>query len=334
MMLLLKDSTHRNFHSRNILVRPFVFLVALLSALTPLASGQAQQPNSYAGFEDRKVASVSLSATTLMSTSAFRPMIRQKASQPFSQAAVQQSIAAFQETKLFSQVRLVVTPEPTGLNLVFILEPGYYVGLISFPGAISKFPYTRLLQAVNIPSQSEFTNDLLSQGQNALTHFFQTNGYFLASVTPQMQWDQQHKIANLVFVCRLDKLARLGEIHIDGVSEDEAAKLRGAMNSLWTKLKRSNVKGGQKYDARRIYQGVAEIRKELADEQRLRPRCASFQRTTIRARIAPSSIFKLLWARESSFASPALISGSARSGNLSPSIRKQLRTKASSMKAA
>lgn len=236
-----------------------------------LAFAQQQQPNSYAGFEGRKVQTVDVSATPLMDVSSFRPMIRQKAGQPFSQAAVRESINALRNTKLFSQVKLNVTPQENGLKLVFVLEPAYYVGHLSFPGAVHAFPYTRLLQAANIPAQSAFTNDLPPQGQNALTHFLQTNGYFLASVAPQADWDQQHMIVNLTFACNLNKLARVGAIEIEGVPPANAAKLRAAMNSLWAKLKRTSLKSGQKYSIQRIYQGVAHIREELADQGRLAP---------------------------------------------------------------
>lgn len=245
--------------------------LALFFAGACLATAQQQEPNSYAGFQGRKVETVDVSAAPLMNTDTFRKMIREKPGQPFSQSAVRESIAALQQTKLFSQVRLVVTPQKNGLKLVFVLEPAYYIGLLSFPGAVSAFPYTRLLQAVNIPAQSAFTNDLLTQGQKALLHFFQTNGYFLASVTPQAQFDQQHKIVNLIFDCHLNKLARVGEIRIEGVTPAEAAKLRDAMNSLWAKLKRSSLHGGQKYSIHRIYQSVVRMRGELTEEHRLAP---------------------------------------------------------------
>ena len=236
-----------------------------------LAFAQQQQPTSYAGFEGRKVETVNVSATPLMDVTTFRAMIRQKAGQPFSQTAVRESIAALQNTKLFSSVKLNVTPLQNGLKLVFVLEPAYYVGHLSFPGAVHAFPYTRLLQSANIPAQSAFTNDLPPQGQKALQHFFQTNGYFLATVAPHDDWDQQHMIVNLTFACNLKKLAKVGAIDIEGVPPTEAQKLRGAMDSLWDKLRRTSLKSGQKYSIQRIYQGVAHIRAKLADEGRLAP---------------------------------------------------------------
>lgn len=246
------------------------FLLLILGISFPVFA-QQQQPTSYAGFEGRKVETVDVSATPLMDVTSFRAMIRQKAGQPFSQAAVRETITALQNTKLFSSVKLNVTPQQNGLKLVFVLEPAYYVGHLSFPGAIRAFPYTRLLQSANIPAQSAFTNDLPPQGQKALQHFFQTNGYFLASVQPKPDWDQQHMIVNLTFACDLKKLARIGEIEIDGVSPAEADKLRGAMDSIWAKLKRSSLKSGQKYSIHKVYQGVAHMRDELADQGRLAP---------------------------------------------------------------
>lgn len=249
--------------------RLILILVLLLFSSMPFALAQQQQPSSLAGFEGRKVEKIDISATPITDVEGFRAMIRQKAGQPFSQAAVQESVIALRNTGLFSDVKLNVTPEQNGLKLVFVLEPAYYLGYLSFPGAIPKFPYSRLLQATNIPAQSAFTNDLPQQGQHMLSQFFQTNGYFLATVKPQSDWDHQHMIVNLMFACNLNKLARIGSIEISGVSPEEAAKLRAAMNSLWAKLKRSSLKTGQKYSIHRIYQGIARMRGQLANEGRL-----------------------------------------------------------------
>src|SRR6185437_15641377 len=257
---------------RRLRIAPFAGKFLLLFFWSSfLVFAQQQQPTSYAGFEGRKVETVDVSATPLMDVTSFRAMIRQKAGQPFSQAAVRESITALQNTKLFSSVKLNVTPQQNGLKLVFVLEPAYYVGHLSFPGAIQAFPYTRLLQSANIPPQSAFTNDLPPQGQKALQHFFQTNGYFLASVAPKAGWDQPHMIVNLTFACDLKKLAKIGAIDIEGVPPPEAQKLRRAMDSLWAELRRTSLKSGQKYSIHRIYQGVAHIRAKLADEGRLAP---------------------------------------------------------------
>ncbi len=118
---------------------------------------------------------------------------------------------ALEKTKEFSKVQVSVEPEQAGLSVLFILEPASYVGIITFPGIQREFVYTRLLQAVDIPEQSPYFDDLLPQGQKALVKFLQVQGYFSAEVQPSTQRDDPHKIVNLVFNVELGPRARVGK---------------------------------------------------------------------------------------------------------------------------
>ena len=96
-------------------------------------------------------------------------------------------MAALQQTNQFTKVQVKVDARGRrDCDVQFILEPAYYVGIVTFPGAPGEFVYTRLLQAVNIPEQSPFFEDLLPQGQKALEQFLQVQGYFTATVEPRL----------------------------------------------------------------------------------------------------------------------------------------------------
>ena len=49
-----------------------------------------------------------------------------------------------------------LVPEETGLRVLFILQPAFYVGVLEFPGTGHRFPYTALMQATDIPEQSPY----------------------------------------------------------------------------------------------------------------------------------------------------------------------------------
>ena len=75
------------------LLLPHLLLLQLL--LGPLrAGGQEPGPESYAGFEGRMVAEAELTAHPAMDVEAFRSMVTLKAGQPFSMAALRDSVAA------------------------------------------------------------------------------------------------------------------------------------------------------------------------------------------------------------------------------------------------
>ncbi len=246
-------------------------LVIFLTFICAAVQAQEAQPDTYAGFEGREVPRIEISAGPGVNTDDFQPLIKQKQGTPFSAAAVRDSIAALQQTNQFSKVQVKVMPEQAGLDVQFILEPALYVGVISFPGASDAFVYTRLLQAVNIPEQSPFLNDLLPQGQKALQQFFPVQGYFTATVEPEVKKDEAHRIANLAFRVHLGPRAKVGNIDIRGVSSEEATRIRSSLHSIWSRIKRDSLKSGQQYSQGRINKAVDYIRAHLRGENHLAP---------------------------------------------------------------
>lgn len=249
-------------------------IATLCLALGPCAGaarGQQATPGTYAGFEGRTVSRVDISVGPSMNPEAFRPLIQQRAGEPFSAAAIQKSVTALQATKKFSQVQASIEPEESGLNVLFILQPTSYVGVISFPGATNAFSYTRLLQAVNIPEQSPYFEDLLAQGQKALVSFFHQEGYFTASVESEIERDDSHRIVNLIFHTDLGSRAKIGRISLEDVPEKEATQILGGLGSFWSKLKRHSLTPGRRYSPERIQRATEYIRNYLRGENRLAP---------------------------------------------------------------
>ena len=234
----------------------------LLSLYATAAIAQENQPSTYEGFEGRKVLKVDIAASPVMNVDAFRPLLKQKDGEPFSTAGIRDSVAALQKTALFSQVQVKVEPEQAGLHITFLLQPAFYVGIISFPGAKS-FSYTRMLQSVNIPEQTPFVQDLVSNGQGALLQLFKNSGFFEAKVDPETQRDEKHLIVNLIYHCTLGPRAKIGELTFQGASPKEVADLRDSLTSFWAKVKGSSLRPGQPYTQSRITKSLDNVRQRL-----------------------------------------------------------------------
>src|ERR1700730_14549706 len=247
------------------------FILALLLGIYANAAGaQENQPTTYAGFEGRMASKVDIAASPVMNVEAFRPLIKQKAGEPFSMAAIRESVSALQKTALFSQVQVKVESEQSGVHVTFLLQPSFYVGLIYFPGA-KAFSYTRLLQAVNIPDQTPFVEDLVTKGKDALLHLFRDDGFFEAKVDPETQRDQKHLIVNLIYHCTLGKRAKIGELTFQGASEKEKAELRAALTSFWAKVKGGSLRRGQPYTQTRLTKSLDYLRRRLQKSGHLTP---------------------------------------------------------------
>jgi outer membrane protein insertion porin family len=231
---------------------------------------QENEASTYQGFEGRTVNRVDIAASPVMEVELFRPLLKQKVNEQFSIQKIRESVEILQKTALFTQVQVKVEPELSGIHITFLLQPAFYVGMVSFPGANS-FSYTRMLQAVNIPEQTPFVEDLVSNGKAALLNLFRADGYFLASIDPETQRDEKHLTVNLIYHCTLDRRAKIGELKFPGLPERQAKELRGALASIWARAKGASLRKGQRFTQARIVKSQDYLRAHLRNSGHLTP---------------------------------------------------------------
>src|SRR5262249_23926828 len=140
----------------------------------------------------------------------FRPLVVQGAGQPYSDEKVRASVTALQQTGRFSKIETDIKPENSGLRLIFILEPAYYVGIINFPGATKAFTYPRLLQVVNCPDEHAYDKSQIPEAESSLMRFLHSNGYFQAQIKTETQLDDANQLADITFDVTLGKRAKIG----------------------------------------------------------------------------------------------------------------------------
>ncbi len=245
--------------------------VTLILAASGALWAQQMQTETYAGFEGQPVSSVEIAVRPDVNVDAMRALIQQEPGKPFSTQAMRASVAALQQTRLFTEVQVNLEPQQNGLRVLFILQPADYVGVIQFPGTGTKFAYTELLQAVNIQEQEPYVPELQARGQKGLADFLHTRGYFAASVTPEIQRDASHRIVSLIFHCTLQSQARIRSIEFQGLSPDQSARMRSALRGWWARLKRVSLKPGEKYSEPRIDKSIQFIRDRLRKQNQLAP---------------------------------------------------------------
>ena len=245
--------------------------LALISFLFDcVVRAQENEPSSYKGFEGRTVNRVDIAASPVTEVESFRPLLKQKVNELFSIEKIRESVEVLQKTALFSQVQVKVEPELSGVHITFLLQPAFYVGIVSFPGANS-FSYTRMLQAVNIPEQTPFVEDLVTNGKGALLNLFHADGFFLATIDPETQRDEKHLTVNLIYHCTLNRRAKIGELKFPGLPESQGKELRGALSSIWARAKGASLRKGQRFTQARIVKSQDYLRAHLRNSGHLTP---------------------------------------------------------------
>lgn len=250
---------------RGWIVLPLVLNLGCFLAI----SMRAQQAPQHISYEGEKVVFVDLVAHPDMAVEALRPLLLQKAGEPYSNEKVDASLAALKQTGRFSKVDVEVTPEAAGLRVAFVTQSAYYIGMIYFPGATKVFNYPRLLQVVNYPAQEPYEKSRVEEAVPALRDFFAKNGYFTARVESETKLDDAHQLADLIFHVTLHKRARFGRAEVTGPPRKEAARLEHALSSLRARLKGASLKPGKPYDPKRLEAATSFIRDYLGKENRL-----------------------------------------------------------------
>src|SRR5258708_29396143 len=195
-------------------------LLLLFTAVSAFAqiSPQGPQPS----YEGQNVSVVALISNPHRDVQPLYAVVSQKAGESYSDAKVQNSIAALQKAGSFPKVQVNVIPEISGLRLNFLLEPAYYVGVVGFAGATQYFSYTRLLQVVNFEDEDPYDPSRIPGAEIALRDLLHRNGYFLAEGHAEPTTDDAHQLVDLKFALTIGKQARIRPVRIDSIDASQS----------------------------------------------------------------------------------------------------------------
>jgi outer membrane protein insertion porin family len=220
-------------------------------------------------YEGQNVSSVELAGRPDVNTEKFLPMLAIRQGQPFARAKVDQSVAALKKTGQFHDVLIEVRPEPEGIRVLFVLQPAMYFGIYEFPGATSRFQYSRLVQISNYPPRGAYSSVDVQQARDALQTFFRRSGFFLAKVEPVVQTDTQHGLANVIFHITLGRRAKFGQVIVKGTTPQESEHLQRTLHSSMARLRGSAIRRGKTYKLGTVQRATQYLQGQLTKQDRL-----------------------------------------------------------------
>jgi len=230
---------------------------------------QMTVPGPQSAYEGQNVSSVSLIANPHRDLTPLLPLVHQKAGTPYSQADIQNTAGTLKQAGNFAQVQVSVEPEVAGLRINFILEPAYYLGVVSFPGAEKYFAYARLLQVVNLPDEEPYDPSRIPLSEDALQKFLHWNGYFQAKVHATPKIDDDHQLVSVNFVVEMGRQARISSVRVEGPPNPESEKLLHSMKSLRARLSGGLLKTGKPYSPERVTTATKLMKRILTQQRRL-----------------------------------------------------------------
>lgn len=222
-----------------------------------------------AAYEGQNVSSIALIANPHRDLTPLYPLVTQKAGAPYSEKQIKESSQALQRAGHFSEVRVNVEPQISGLRVSFLLEPAYYLGIVDFPGAVKRFSYTRLLQVADLPDEDPYDPARIPIAENALRDFLHRQGYFQSTVRGEHKIDDEHQLVNVSFTIDLGKQARIASVRVEGPNQSEDAHLLHEVRSLRARLNGALLKPGKTYNPTRLNAASSLIKKTLTKQHRL-----------------------------------------------------------------
>lgn len=254
-----------NSFLRHLLCTAFLLLAAI-SAL----KANAQQANAPTiSYEGQQVSSVELAGRPDLDTRQLKHLIVQPEGAPYLQEEIDQSIAALKAAGEFTAVQTEVTPQANGLQVLFILQPALYFGIFDFGNATRVISYNRLLQISDYPTQEPYNQARVEEAESNLLTFLHRDGFFLATVEPELQTDRQHGFVNVLFHVDLKRRAKLGQIDLTGVSPAETTHLQRDLRSVLARLRGASLKSGKPYTLSRLEKATNYLQSELGKQHYL-----------------------------------------------------------------
>lgn len=251
-------------------------LLALWLCLRQVSAQETLSPELLSSYEGQTVSNVDLAGRpdiTGPELEQLRSLVMQKPGQPFNLALINQSIQALKHLPQFEDVELSVQSEENGLRVTLLLEPAYFIGEYTFPGANKNlFSYSRLLQVSNYASQEPFSPLNIQSAESALTEHFRRTGFFRSEVKASVLEDSAHLLAGVQFNTTLNQRARFGNVTIEGVDPQEAERLQHSITTFRARVRYSAVRSGATYSYKRLQNAAQYMQRQLVNQDYLTAR--------------------------------------------------------------
>ncbi len=235
----------------------FAFLV--LAMFFPAARAQTSLPadqqmpqtapstdDTLSSYEGQTVTRVEIAGRPDLDFSKVAPLVAQHSGEPFSAAKIHQSLQSIKASGKCKEVQLQLVADARGVRVIFVLEPAVYIGMFEFPGA-QKFSYSRLIQVSNYEAQTPYNAEDVKQQQQSLLRFFRQEGYFQATVDPEIHLDSDRDVANIVFHVDLKSHAKFGSVVVAGATPQESAQLNHDLQTFWARVHGAAIRSGKNF---------------------------------------------------------------------------------------
>ena len=235
------------------LVRRLDFVACVLCALTsaPLIL-QAQDPAGASKYEGRKIVTIQFDPVAQpVDLAEINRILPLKTGQPLREADVRASIARLFATDRYTDIEVDAQPYQDGVIIKFITKNRWFIGQVSVAGNISSPPNAGQIEnATRLDLGTAYNDAKLTEALNGAKRLLESNGLYLGSVHPVLDWDSQYQQVNIRFEVSSGRRARfappvlLGDLKMQADRIVEATKFQRWLIHTWKPVTQTRVRKG------------------------------------------------------------------------------------------
>ena len=235
----------------------------------------AAQPRSllaqYQKFEGRPVVNIRFEpAEQPLEGSELFEILPLKRDQPLRISVVRASVERLFATGRYRDIQVDAEPYNGGVIIKFITTNSWFIGSVSVSGKVENSPNRgQLVNAARLELGQPFNERQLEPAVTNQRKLLESNGLFLSSVYPVLDYDSVHQHVNIRFVIDRGRRARFGPPVLLGDFKMDPERVLRA-----TKFRRWLIHTWKPVTQLRVRQGLDGVRSLLQKENRLEARVA------------------------------------------------------------
>lgn len=185
-------------------------------------------------------------------------LVRQEVGSPLNRDQVSASIRALYGTGRFADIQAEVTPSGSGVVLVFVTTPNYFVGAVEVEGAPTRPNANQIVNASKFQLGERYGQDKLDRALENVRQVMQENGYFKARVTAESTSNPTAQQVDILFHIDAGPQAHIGEVKVTGTSSLSPAEVQGI----------AHINSGDRVTAARVTGSLQRLRRKFQKQNR------------------------------------------------------------------
>jgi len=165
-------------------------------------------------FEGRRVAEVRVTTEEGRLLERNPPELPLQPGQPYSTEAEQAALKQLFRTGLYADIRTVVRPAGEALQVDFVVQQNYFIGVVRLAGLEEPPSEARALAALGLGLGEPFSPTTMKEALERLRQLLADDGLFRATLSAQFERDPSTHEVNIVVNVEPGLRARLGTIHL------------------------------------------------------------------------------------------------------------------------